>query len=176
MNLYDGTYRITSPYGKRNLPNGDNRFHPGIDYVGISSKTIIAPTNGKIVSSQIITNKNSITWEWGNYIKMDDLNGYYLYFCHLNSRLVTKGQTVLKGQKIGVEGNTGYVIGNPGNHLHFEVRRIKDGVVIDPDEYAKILLQWYSDAVKKKYGFEDSTMTYLSLHPCPYDLFDKLLR
>ncbi len=176
MNLYNGTYRITSPYGKRNLPNGDNRFHPGIDYVGVSSKEIIAPTNGVIVSSQIITNKNNTTSEWGNYIKMDDLNGYHLFFCHLSKRLVTKGQIVEKGQVLGIEGNTGYVVGKPGDHLHFEVRKIKDGTTINPDEYFKILLKWYSDAVQKKYGLDDNTMSFLNKHPYPDNLFTKLLR
>ena len=37
MKLYKGNYRISSPYGNRRLDNGDNRFHSGIDYVGIDS-------------------------------------------------------------------------------------------------------------------------------------------
>ena len=75
--------------------------------LGLIAKEIIAPTNGKIVSSQIITDKNNPTWEWGNYVKMDDLNGYYLFFCHLANRSVKVGQTVAKGQVIGTEGQTG---------------------------------------------------------------------
>lgn len=173
MKLYKGNYRISSPYGNRKLDNGDNRFHPGIDYVGINSKEIIAPTNGKIVSSQIITDKNNLTWEWGNYVKMDDLNGYYLFFCHLASRAVKAGQIVDKGQLIGIEGQTGYGF---GSHLHFEVRRKNDGTVINPEQYAKILFDWYKNEVKKKYGFDDNTMEYLSKHPYPDALFEKLLK
>lgn len=173
MKLYKGNYRISSPYGNRRLENGDNRFHKGIDYVGIDSKEIITPTNGRIVSSQIITDKNNPTWEWGNYVKMDDLNGYYLFFCHLANRNVRAGQTVEKGQIIGTEGQTGYSF---GSHLHFEVRRKKDGATINPEQYFKILLDWYKNEVKKKYGFDDSTMDYLSKHPYPDALFDKLLK
>lgn len=173
MKLYKGNYRISSPYGNRRLENGDNRFHNGIDYVGTDSKEIIAPTNGKIISSQIITDKNNPTWEWGNYVKMDDLNGYYLFFCHLANRNVRAGQTVEKGQIIGTEGQTGYSF---GSHLHFEVRRKRDGTIINPDQYFKILLDWYKNEVKKKYGFDDSTMDYLSKHPYPDALFDKLLK
>lgn len=173
IKLYKGNYRISSPYGNRRLDNGDNRFHSGIDYVGTDSKEIIAPTNGRIVSSQIITDKNNPTWEWGNYVKMDDLNGYYLFFCHLSKRLVTVGQTVEKGQLIGVEGQTGYSF---GSHLHFEVRRKSDGTVINPEQYAKILFDWYKNEVKKKFGFDDNTMDYLSKHPYPDALFDKLLK
>lgn len=173
MKLYKGNYRISSPYGNRKLDNGDNRFHSGIDYVGIDSKEIIAPTNGKIISSQIITDKSNPTWEWGNYVKMDDLNGYYLFFCHLSSRSVKVGQTVAKGQVIGTEGQTGYSF---GSHLHFEVRRKRDGTIINPDQYFKILLDWYKNEVKKKFGFDDNTMNYLSKHPYPDALFEKLLK
>lgn len=173
MKLYKGNYRISSPYGNRKLDNGDNRFHSGIDYVGIDSKEIIAPTNGKIISSQIITDKSNPTWEWGNYVKMDDLNGYYLFFCHLSNRSVKVGQTVAKGQIIGTEGQTGYSF---GSHLHFEVRRKRDGTIINPDQYFKILLDWYKNEVKKKFGFDDNTMNYLSKHPYPDALFEKLLK
>lgn len=173
MKLYKGNYRISSPYGNRRLENGDNRFHNGIDYVGTDSKEIIAPTNGKIISSQIITDKNNPTWEWGNYVKMDDLNGYYLFFCHLANRNVRAGQTVEKGQVIGIEGQTGYSF---GSHLHFEVRRKRDGTIINPDQYFKILLDWYKNEVKKKFGFDDNTMNYLSKHPYPDALFEKLLK
>jgi murein DD-endopeptidase MepM/ murein hydrolase activator NlpD len=172
MKLYKGNYRISSPYGNRKLDNGDNRFHSGIDYVGIDSKEIIAPTNGKIISSQIITDKSNPTWEWGNYVKMDDLNGYYLFFCHLSNRSVKVGQTVAKGQIIGTEGQTGYSF---GSHLHFEVRRKSDGTVINPEQYFKILFDWYKNEVKKKYGFDDNTMNYLAKHPYADALFEKLL-
>lgn len=185
--LYQGKYRITSPYGERTLPNGDKRPHKGIDCVGIDSKNIIAPTNGIIVSSQIITVKNhpvwGDTWEWGNYVKQDDLNGFYLYYCHLGSRAVKAGQRVDKGQLLGVEGYTGYVYppNEKGSHLHFEVRRKSDGVSINPEQYFKILEEWekkylqeLKNKVKQKFNFDDSTIEYLSKHPYPDALFEKL--
>ena len=177
MKLYKGNYRISSPYGNRSLENGDNRFHNGIDYVGTDSKEIIAPTNGRIVSSQIITDKSNPTWEWGNYIKMDDLNGYYLFFCHLSKRLVTAGKTVEKGQLIGIEGQTGYSF---GSHLHFEVRKKSNNESINPMDYFEILNNWelnhYKKQVQKKYDFDDSTMEYLAKHPYAVGLFEKLLK
>ena len=104
---------------------------------------------------------------------MDDLNGYYLFFCHLANRNVRAGQTVAKGQVIGTEGQTGYSF---GSHLHFEVRRKRDGTIINPEQYFKILLDWYKNEVKKKFGFDDNTMNYLSKHPYPDALFEKLLK
>lgn len=175
--LYSGEYKITSWFGPRDLDNGDKRPHKGIDCVGLTSKNVIAPTNGRIITSQIITDKSNLTWEWGNYVKMDDLNGYYLFFCHLSKRLVTAGQTVTKGQLIGVEGQTGYSF---GSHLHFEVRRKKDNVSINPLDYFEILNEWelnhFKKKVQNKYEFDDSTMEYLAKHPYAVSLFEKLLK
>ena len=101
MKLYKGNYRISSPYGNRRLDNGDNRFHSGIDYVGTDSKEIIAPTNGKDKYRQMITDKSekqSHREGGATYVKMDDLNGYYLFFCHLANRSVkaTNGRQKVK--------------------------------------------------------------------------------
>lgn len=179
--LYQGNYKITSPFGPRNL-NGDTRPHKGIDCVGIESRNIIAPTNGKIVSSQIITDKNNPTWEWGNYVKMDDLNGFYLFFCHLSTRSVKAGQTVAKGQLIGIEGQTGYSF---GSHLHFEVRRKSDNVSINPEEYFKILEDWEkkhkeltitkaTELVQSKAKLDDATINYMLKYQYGGDLMIKL--
>ncbi len=134
MKLYEGEYKITSPFGPRNL-NGDTRPHKGIDCVGLTSKNILAICDATVVSSQIILDKSNPTWEWGNYIKMDDGYGYFPHYCHLSKRLINKGDKVKVGQLIGVEGQTGY---SYGSHLHFEVRNAQ-GVSIDPIEYFKIL-------------------------------------
>jgi murein DD-endopeptidase MepM/ murein hydrolase activator NlpD len=180
MKLYEGNYKITSLFGDRILDNGDDRIHKGMDFVGIDSKNILTPTSGIIVSSQIITDKSNPTWEWGNYIKMDDLNGYFLFFCHLSKRLVNVGQNVVKGQIIGVEGQTGYAF---GSHLHFEVRRKSDNVSIDPQEYFLILDDWekkylekLKNTVKTKAGLDDNTIKFLSKHPYAYALFEKLAK
>ncbi|MGD9569036.1 MAG: M23 family metallopeptidase [Sedimentibacter sp.] len=164
------------------MDNGDTRAHHGIDCVGIESKNIIAPTNGRIVSSQMITNKANPTWEWGNYVRMDDLNGYWLFFCHLSKRLVKIGQMVDKGQIIGVEGQTGYSF---GSHLHFEVRRKSDNVSIDPQEYFKILAEWEkknkelivtkaTKLVQEKTKLDDSTISYMLKYQYGDDLMIKL--
>lgn len=176
--LYEGNFRVSSVFGPRILENGDSNFHKGMDCVGIESKNIITPTNGKIITSQIITDKHNVTWEWGNYVKMDDLNGYYLFFCHLSKRAVTAGDYVKKGQLVGVEGQTGYAL---GNHLHFEVRRKIDGISIDPYEYFTILENWEKTQVenakkfvREKTGFSDGTIEYLSKYQYSDDLFLKL--
>ena len=130
--FYKKNYKITSPYGVRTL-NGKVTNHKGIDLVGINDKTILSPIDGIVQSSTIISDKSNLTWQWGNYIRIDSADGMKLFFCHLKSRLVKKGDKVKKGQPIGIEGNTGYSF---GTHLHFEVRTSKD-IAVDPVGYMK---------------------------------------
>jgi murein DD-endopeptidase MepM/ murein hydrolase activator NlpD len=166
-NLYESEYKITSPFGPRNL-NGDTRTHKGIDTVGITNKYLVAVCDAVLKSSQIITNKNNPTWEWGNYIKLDDGFGYSLFYCHLLQRLVNAiGSKIKKGQRIGVEGQTGYSF---GSHCHFEVRDSK-GVSIDPQIYFKILkerenknmtIDEAKKIVKEKAKLDDKTIDYMA--------------
>ncbi len=130
--FYNKTYKITSPYGIRTL-NGKTENHKGVDIVGIDDKTILSPIDGIVQSSTIISDKSNLTWQWGNYIRIDSTDGFRLFFCHLSKRLVKKGDKVKKGQPIGIEGNTGYSF---GIHLHFEVRNSKN-ISINPIEYMK---------------------------------------
>lgn len=128
--FYKKSYKITSPYGVRTL-NGKTENHLGIDVIGIDDKTILSPIDGIVQSSAIISDKSNLTWQWGNYIRIDSTDGIRLFFCHLKERLVKKGDKVKKGQPIGIEGNTGYSF---GTHLHFEVRNSKN-ISINPVEY-----------------------------------------
>lgn len=121
-------FRVTSPYGERVL-NGKKDFHAGIDLVGIGSGEVCAVAAGKVVVSQIVTDKSNKTWEWGNYICVYGDDGRYYYYCHLASRNVAVGARVGKGQTIGIMGNTGYSF---GAHLHLEVRESDGRTTVNP--------------------------------------------
>ncbi|WLR48567.1 peptidoglycan DD-metalloendopeptidase family protein [Halobacillus litoralis] len=109
---------ITSKQGKR-----WGRYHKGIDIAGVSDKTIKSADNGKVVEAGY---RNS----FGNKVVIDHGNGYETIYAHLSSIDVTKGQTVKKGEKIGVMGTTGH---STGVHLHFEVH--KGGALENPLSY-----------------------------------------
>jgi hypothetical protein len=64
---------------------------------------------------------------YGRWIEINHGGGYTTRYAHLQSQLVSQGQNVTKGQKIGTVGNTG---GSSGPHLHFELR--KNGSAIKP--------------------------------------------
>ena len=121
--------KVTSPYGKRIL-NGKANNHTGYDLVGVGNYDVCAVEGGKVVRSRIVTDKANPTWQWGNYVCILTSGGQYHYYCHLASRSVFEGQTVKRGDKLGVMGNTGYSF---GAHLHFEVRAVDGKTNISPE-------------------------------------------
>lgn len=87
------------------------KMHKGIDIARPSNPTIKAADNGRVVQAG---------WDggYGNKITIDHGNGMRTVYGHLSSISVSSGQTVAKGQAIGVMGSTG---DSTGVHLHFEV-------------------------------------------------------
>lgn len=136
---YNGECKFVSRYGWRQL-NGEWNEHKGIDLVGLTNKIIVAPANGVVGVSTMIPKETdkTLTWQWGNYVRVDCDNGLSVYMCHMNQRYVVAGQRVNVGDPIGLEGWTGYCVpaGEGGRHCHFEVR--KNGVSVDPTPYLEI--------------------------------------
>lgn len=179
-----GKYRLTSPYGQRVL-NGVSQWHNGIDLVGVGSTAVCSVCDGTVLSSQIITDKSNRTWEWGNYVSVQASDGTVIYYCHLASRAVKKGDKVKKGQRIGIMGNTGYSF---GAHTHFEVRR--NNKAINAAEYLgipnkagtytaeKLTAEDYIDKIIAKVGYDKPAAVKAALmgikHSCPAELFRKI--
>ncbi|MFA9458337.1 peptidoglycan DD-metalloendopeptidase family protein [Halalkalibacter sp. AB-rgal2] len=99
------------------------RFHRGIDIARPSNYDILAADNGTVTQA-------SSQGGYGNVVRIDHNNGVETMYAHLDSIDVSVGQTVSKGQKIGVMGQTG---NSTGIHLHFEV--YEDGSLRDPMDY-----------------------------------------
>lgn len=126
----------------RVLKTGENQIttkysagHKAVDLVKYKSQldTIIAHTGGKVVFCQTGKKNNKFAVgnaSYGNCLKIDHGNGYSTLYAHLATVSVKLGQTVKKGQAIGVMGNTGR---SYGAHLHFEVRL--NNKHIDPTPY-----------------------------------------
>lgn len=133
---YNGRVKLESPFGNRIL-NGVPGWHAGIDLVGLDEKIIRAPCDGVIGVSTMIPRESdkTLTWQWGNYVRLDCADGMKIYMCHMEQRLVSAGQTVKAGDVLGVEGNTGYSF---GSHCHFEVRPAGMSSGVDPTSYLGI--------------------------------------
>ena len=111
------------------MSRGYKRGHYGIDIcngpVTVKNKPAYAADGGVVVMAG---------WQpsWGRYVRIQHANGLMTGYAHLNSISVVKGQTVSKGQKIGLIGSTG---NSSGPHLHFEVWR--NGARVNPLNYVR---------------------------------------
>jgi hypothetical protein len=83
---------------------------------------VVSAAAGKVVR---VENLGSASY--GRWIEIDHGSGYRTRYAHLNSQVVSVGQSVSRGQKIGTVGSTG---GSTGPHLHYEVRL--NGTAIKP--------------------------------------------
>ena len=115
---------VTSGFGGRNTGiAGASTNHKGVDLKALTGANIYASDTGTVITS-------AYSSSYGNYIVIDHGNGYCSLYGHMSKRLVSKGDTVQKGQKIGLSGATGIV---NGPHLHFEIW--KNGVKINPLQF-----------------------------------------
>ena len=103
--------KVTSKFGYRESHGVVHSNHTGIDLCGNIGSKVMAVNNGEITHSGW---KNG----YGNCVEIQ----------------VVKGQQVVIGQVIGIQGSTG---NSTGDHLHFEIRKSsgtnKDA--IDPAPY-----------------------------------------
>ncbi len=104
--------RITQKYWER---------HRGLDIAAAKGSPVYAADSGFVVYAG---------WSdvgYGYMVLIDHGNGFRTLYAHLSWFYVEKGQSVAKGQKIGLVGSTGR---STGSHLHFEL--IQNGVKRNP--------------------------------------------
>lgn len=126
---------ITYGYGPRNQPvAGASVNHKALD-IGVNYVPLYAPADGYVVSAQ------SGYFGYGNFIQIKHSNTLYTCYGHLSKINVSVGQTVKRGQQIGVTGgrpSDGYKYAgtSSGPHLHFEVRTgVGSGSRVNPLNY-----------------------------------------
>ncbi len=119
--------KISSRYGRRIDPlNSRKAFHAGIDFKGRTGDKVRA--TGNAVVRQSFYSKGL-----GNHIVLNHGNGYETVYAHLSKRLVKSGDKVVRGQVIGLVGNTGR---STGSHLHYEVHFHKK--TVDPMKFMQV--------------------------------------
>ena len=106
--------KINNEFGYRRNPFGGRgyEFHAGMDIDGDRGDVVASPANG------IVTKAG---WEggYGNLIEIDHGNGLTTRYGHLMRGDVIVGDTIQRGQLIGLIGSTGR---STGPHLHYELR------------------------------------------------------
>ena len=110
LNLYWYSY-VSSYYGYRINPvTGQEQFHRGVDIAVPTGTTVLAAMDGTVTTA-------TYDASYGNYVVIEDSNGYCTKYAHMDTLSVSAGQTVTHGTTIGTTGNTG---SSTGSHLHIE--------------------------------------------------------
>ena len=114
-----------SPYGWRFSGHRKKwRLHTGHDLIAPAGTGVLAALSGKALIVQPISG-------YGLTVVLDHGNGWQTLYAHLLSAQIRPGQLVQTGDRIGNVGKSGYA---STAHLHFELRRLKNGqlMAIDP--------------------------------------------
>ena len=112
---------LSSAMGNRADPiNGEKDFHPGLDISADKGDAVYATADGKVVNASPAGN-------YGNLVIVDHGYGIETRYGHLSAFKVTAGQTVKRGDLLGLVGATGRAT---GPHLHYEVRA--NGRILNP--------------------------------------------
>ncbi|HKI57103.1 MAG TPA: M23 family metallopeptidase [Trueperaceae bacterium] len=105
---------------RRFVPGGPVSYHTGVD-LAVDAGTPIHAVNDGVVA---LAEKLPIS---GNVVAIDHGAGVFSLYFHQSKILVQVGETVTRGQVIGLVGTTGL---SSGPHLHWEMR--VDGVPTNP--------------------------------------------
>ncbi len=104
--------------------NKYSKRHRGYDVTAPAGTPVYASKGGVVALAQWTQ------WGFGNTIVLDHAKEWQTLYAHLASIAVTCGQTVAKGDLLGISGSTG---NSTGPHLHFEIMQRQSHV--DPAEY-----------------------------------------
>lgn len=112
---------LSSRMGNRSDPfTGEQDFHPGLDISADKGNPVYATADGKVSNAARSGN-------YGNLVTLDHGYGLETRYGHLSAFKVSRGQTVKRGDLIGLVGSTGRAT---SSHLHYEVRA--NGRILNP--------------------------------------------
>ena len=106
-------YRISSHFNpnRRHPITGRVSPHNGVDFATPTGTPVLAVADGMV--TRVLTHPFA-----GKYIEIEHGGKYVTRYLHLHRFLVRKGESVARGQRIALSGNTGR---STGPHLHFEL-------------------------------------------------------
>lgn len=115
---------LSSGFVNRVSPiTGRREHHTGYDIPAPYGSAIVAAESGTVIYSGWMSG-------YGNTIMISHGGGLVTLYGHNSSLVVSKGQTVSRGQTVAKCGSTGW---STGNHCHFEVR--VNGGAVSPASY-----------------------------------------
>lgn len=115
---------LSSGFGYRQDPfTGLNAFHQGLDFSGAVGDPVIAVGGGIVTYAGVRPG-------YGRVVEVAHGDGYVTRYAHNEDLLVSRGEVVMRGQRIASLGSTGR---STGPHVHFEVWR--NGRPVNPLAY-----------------------------------------
>lgn len=115
---------VTSAFGLRTDPfGGGASSHEGIDISTSRGEPVLATADGTVLLS-------GWAGEFGRAIEIVHNDRYVTLYGHLQQTLVSEGQQIRRGDRVGLVGSTGR---STAPHLHYEVH--VDGRAVNPLEY-----------------------------------------
>jgi murein DD-endopeptidase MepM/ murein hydrolase activator NlpD len=124
---------ITSEFGSGRLFNGRmTSRHLGVDFRGAVGQPVRAANRGVVA---LVDN----FFLAGNVVYIDHGAGLVTSYFHLSKTLVAAGDTVERGQEIGLVGATGRVT---GPHLHWSARY--GTITVNPLDLVALDRKWYA--------------------------------
>ncbi len=115
---------MSSPFGERVDPiSGKKAWHEGMDFAGANGSDVVAVANGVV----IFAGERS---GYGKMIEISHGSDLRTRYGHHQEVLVHAGQSVKRGDVIGLMGSSGR---STGPRVHFEV--LKSGKPVNPAKY-----------------------------------------
>lgn len=123
------TAAISDVFGSQRIFNGVAQSpHLGLDFRVPSGTPVLAMNDGTVLLARFL-------YYEGNFVVIDHGQGLLTLYLHLSEFKVKEGDTVKRGQEIGLSGGTGRAT---GPHLHAAVRW--QGTYLDPQRLIKLPL------------------------------------
>lgn len=137
---------VTSAFGHRTYVYQGRTvsdYHKGIDLIGGSE--IVAFDDGVVTA----TCNKGVQYGQACYVRIKHPSGWQTLYYHLKSGsvCVSVGQSVKRGQKLGIMGATGQAT---GVHLHFQIDKGSSASAINPYDYVFNGKEFESSSTGKK--------------------------
>lgn len=118
---------VSSEFGARRSYGGGppTGSHSGVDLANSTGTPVCAAAPGHVVLAERLES-------FGNAVMLDHGQGIYTYYLHMLSNAVRVGQTVERGEIVGLMGQEGVAT---GPHVHWSL--VVAGVRVDPMEWAE---------------------------------------
>jgi len=114
----------------------DEQIHLGVDLASLANSEVQAANSGKV----LFAGKLGI---YGNTVVIDHGQGIASVYGHLSAVNVSEGDTISRGDMLGLTGDTGLA---GGDHLHFGI--MVGGVFVNPIEFWDS--HWIKDNITRK--------------------------